>query len=198
MIDMRALLNLFESTLDEMASSPSRLVTHVREGKPFFMISAFRADLPRSENMKRDAMLRSKLTGFELTAYLRTTGEYQEIGQDKPSRELSYFVLPKRDDIDRGRFVDFASALQKAFNQDSIIIGDGEKIWLSFSPTDRINLGDAVTFRMDLIDKAEGFSIMRGRKFTFTGQDDAPYGVPYGKPAGVIDAPHHGTQKNDD
>jgi hypothetical protein len=186
MNQFRDLIRIIESNqeqIDEAGAGPSRVVTHIRGGTPFFMVSAFRADIPHAENIKRNDIMRKQLASIPATSFIQTSGEYQEVGQEQPSEELSFFVLPRKKITNMEMFHKIGLDLMSAFSQDSIILGDGETVSLAFSDGSQMNIGNAVTFRMDLVKKADGHSSVRGRKFTFKSLDDAPQATPYGNSA---------------
>lgn len=177
---VRDLLAIVENTqLDEAGAGPSRIVTHVQNGEKFFMISAMRADMPHSVNMRRTKLLSETLANYGLV-FIRTTGEYQEDGQDTPSEELSFFVMAP-DHMKMNRFSKLATNLMQIFKQDSILVGNGENVYLLFSDGSTHSLGTAATFSPAVLAHLGGFSKIKGRKFSFTEPDSAPNAVRYGQ-----------------
>lgn len=176
---MRDLLNLIESTqLDEAGAGPARIIQHIRNGQTFLMLSAFRADLKLSENKRRTDLLRGHLARLPV-AYIVTGGEYHEIGQDDPSEETSFFIMP-RNKIEPEAFVEFGVKLMKIFNQDSILFGDGENVNLIEQNGDSFSIGNAASFDPAVVKKAPAYSKIKNRKFTFTSTDDTPAAAAYG------------------
>jgi hypothetical protein len=175
MATMRALINLFEmieGELDEAGAGPSRVVQHIRDGHVFIMLSAMRGDLKHSENLHRTSKLKIMLQGMPLS-FIETEGEYQEEGQPEPSPEQSFFIMPKngKNTLSPEVFRSFGIKLMQAFDQDSILYGDGKLASLIFSDGSTVDLGDTMTFRPEVIKDLGGFSKIRGRVFSFT---DAP------------------------
>jgi hypothetical protein len=173
----RQLVTLVESLhtpLDEAGAGPSRVVQHIRDGNIFIMLSAMRADLKRSENLRRTEKLKAMLTSLPVS-FIETEGEYHEEGQPEPSRELSFFVMPKRGarKLTAEQFRHFGIKLMHAFDQDSILYGDGKLASLIFSDGSTADLGDTLTFRPEVIETLGGFSKIRGRKFSFTDKPTA-------------------------
>jgi hypothetical protein len=177
---VRDLLSIVENTqLDEAGAGPSRIVKHVQDGAPFFMISAMRADMPHSTNMRRTRLLSEQLAQYGLV-FIRTTGEYQEDGQDAPSQEMSFFVMaPEHVKLDR--FVKMGMSLMSIFKQDSILVGNGENVYLLFADGSTHSLGTAATFSPAVLAHLGGFSEIKGRKFSFTEPEAAPKAIRYGQ-----------------
>jgi hypothetical protein len=177
---MRQFIDIVEkATLCE--AGVSRMVQHIREGTPFFMLSAMRANVPYDENLRRSRRLRHILNGLPVS-YITTEGEYHELGADEPSEEFSFFVMPGHQhgatSIDLLRRI--GVKLMHDFDQDSIVFGDGETITLLEHDGNEFPIGDNATFNLDKIAKLPGFTKIRGRKFSFT---DEPTQVTYGEPA---------------
>jgi hypothetical protein len=59
------------------------------------------------------------------------------------------------------------------FNQDAIMVGDGKMVSLLFADGSEQDLGEALTFRPEIITDLGGFSKIKGRKFSFTDPDTA-------------------------
>jgi len=172
--------------LSEAGAGPSRLVAHIRSGRPFFMISAMRANLSHHENLVRAKKLERMLANLPYS-FIRTEGEYLEIGQTEPSPELSLFVMPVDPEapgaIDRMIFL--AVRLMRVFDQDSVLIGDGNRVYLRERDGSEFSLGSAASFSLAVIKRAPAFSKIKGRKFTFADPDDAPGAAVYGQDKSV-------------
>jgi hypothetical protein len=157
--------------LDEAGAGPARIAQHIKDGEMFFMISAMRQNLSKQENEKRTQVLKNKLAAMPGCSFIETTGEYQEIGQEEPGVEKSFFVLPRSKNTGEMKFFDFAKKMMNIFDQDSMLItNDGETI----------ALGSNLTFDPSVIKNLGGFSKIKGRKFSFADQGEAPTGIPYG------------------
>lgn len=172
MLNMRALINLFEtirSEVDESGAGPSRVIQHIRDGNVFIMISAMRGDMKHSVNLRRTEKLKAMLQSLSLS-FIETEGEYQEEGRPDPSPEKSFFIMPRRGKktVSPEIFRQFGVKLMHAFDQDSILFGDGKLASLIFSDGSTADLGDTVTFRPEVIKNLGGFSKIRGRVFSFT------------------------------
>lgn len=169
------------------ANSPSRLLTHIRNGIPFFMISAFRSDLDHEINIMRAKNLKADLNHYPV-AVIKTEGEYQEIGSEVPSRELSLFVMardPKKYSSDY--LLSLGKKLMIRYQQDSIAYGDGEDIALIFQNGDAIFIGNTVTFNQKKIDDIGAFSVIKGRKFSFAPKDERPSALAEDSPDYLLD-----------
>ena len=181
MTTMRDFIEILQNNeLDEGGAGVGRLVTHIREGMPFFMISAMRGDLPHSENLRRTLMLKNKLRKLPLT-FISTEGEYHEKGRAEPSPELSFFVMAghKEGVTDTDKMIYLATRLMHIFQQDSVLIGNGERIYLLENDGNEFQIGNAASFSMDAVKKSVAHSKIRGRKFTFTNTDDTPGSTRY-------------------
>lgn len=181
MTDMRHIMNLIsEATLDEMAGAgPARIVHHIKEGTPFIMISAMRADLSPSDNKRRTELLRQKLANLPVS-YIVTGGEFHELGQELPSEEVSFFIMP-----DEGVAIDalkrLGDGLMRAFDQDAFLCGDGDSVIYLGKDGEEFSIGDAASFDLANLRDAPGFSKIKGRKFTFTNKQEKTGSVAYGK-----------------
>lgn len=183
MITMRSLINLVESqTLDEAGAGASRIVSHIRNGDVFMAISAFRADKPMAVNMKRTESLKAHFAKLPV-AYIVTTGEYHEIGQDEPSEEISFFVLPKKG-VPLSAVITWGKKLRALFDQDSFIYGDGETIHLVDAEGD-YEIGDRMSFSPKALRDAPGITKVKNKPFTYMHKDDekAPKATVYGADA---------------
>jgi hypothetical protein len=178
---MRKLMQIMESEmLDEAGAGPARIAQHIKDGEMFFMISAMRQNLSKQENEKRTQVLKNKLAAMPGCSFIETTGEYQEIGQEEPGVEKSFFVLPRSKNTGEMKFFDFAKKMMNIFDQDSILIGAGNKVSLITNDGETIALGSNLTFDPSVIKNLGGFSKIKGRKFSFADQGEAPTGIPYG------------------
>jgi len=148
-------------------SGPSRILKHIQNGVPFFMISAMRADLDYPSNLKRTKNLQNDITNSNL-AFIRTEGEFHEEGQEKPSKELSFFVMMRGEAVD---MIHVAKKLMKKYNQDAILAGDGEDVFLLFNDGSRENVGNINTFDPSIISNLDGYSKIKGRAFSFVTKD---------------------------
>lgn len=182
MTSMRELINLLESKQDHTEildeSSVSRLVSHIRKGVPFMMLSAMRADVSYPANMKRTDALKKALTKLPV-AFIVTGGEFHEIGQEEPSEEISFFVMPKKN-LDYEQFFNLGRKLMGIFDQDAVILGDGQNVNMVERDGTTFSIGSAASFRPDVVRSAPGHSKIKNRKFTFTNTDDTKSAVPYG------------------
>lgn len=189
---MRTIINLVENAhevLDETGPTASRLASHIRKGVKFFMISAQRSALSPAENKARTRLLRNSLAKLPVS-FIDTVGEWQEIGTDAPAREVSFFVMPKAKggDVDDKTFSILAKRLMKAFNQDAVLMGDGERVFLVFQNGRHEDIGRAASFLSGDADATKGYSMVGGKKFTFSDPDskyaydsgENPIEVPYG------------------
>ena len=79
------------------------------------------------------------------------------------------------------RLKQLAWKLRRDYDQDSVAFGDGQTI--SFLERDGSEApgGNAASFSLDNVRKAPGFSQIKGRRFTFTTDKDAPQAVRYGE-----------------
>jgi hypothetical protein len=124
------LRELYDVQIDEAGAGPSRINTHIRNGVMFIMLSAMRAHLSRAANMRRTELMRSILSKNRSVSFIETTGEYHEEGQPEPSEELSFFIMPTNDAVNPEIFKSFGITMMKKMDQDSIIFGNGEDIYL--------------------------------------------------------------------
>jgi hypothetical protein len=196
MIQKRSLRDLatlvetgLHTELDENGAGPARIIQHIRNGAVFIMISAMRGDRTRAENLKRTEKLKQVLTRMAVS-FIETGGEYHEDGQDEPSEEKSFFIMPRRGTrtLSPKTFRAFGMKLMHGFQQDSILFGDGHIASLIFGDGSEIDLGDTVTFRPEIIKNLGGFSKIKGRPFSFTSRSTAKQDHPH---AGTTYGNHH-------
>jgi hypothetical protein len=180
MTDMRSLMNIVsEAHLDEMAGAgPARIVHHIKEGTPFIMLSAMRANLSASENKRRTDLIKRKMASWPVS-FIVTGGEYHEEGQEVPSEETSFFIMP-RDGISPEAFQELGAKLMHAFDQDAFIYGDGQSVTMHERDGTSFSIGDAASFDPAVVKKAPGFSKIKDRKFTFTNTEENPAASGYG------------------
>ena len=107
-------------------ASLSRIWQHIEAGRPFGMITAFRAEYSLKENLARnkqmEAAIRSAGYGF-----FRMEGHYVEgFGTDNvvPVKEQSFFVIG---DDNHAGFKAFLVSQAKKFGEDSIFYYDPER-----------------------------------------------------------------------
>jgi hypothetical protein len=176
---MRSIIDLIENAmLDEAGAGPARITQHVRDGRPFLMLSAMRANLPMSQNKKRTDLLKRKLTGLPVS-FIVTGGEFHELGQEEPSEEVSFLIMPAPG-IDLDALKKFGVDLMNAFEQDAIVFGDGESVNIIEQDGTTFQIGDAASFDPAVVRKSEGFSKIKGRSFTFTNKEETPAAAGYG------------------
>lgn len=175
-----------EPELDESGAGLSRIAQHIMAGTPFIAISAMRADADRSTNIRHTQHLRHWLHGMPVS-FIETAGEYQEVGQDRPRRERSFFIMPRGrfGQLGLNQFRQVGERLMRKYHQDAMLFGDGERVHLVWRDGGAEDLGNVLTFDPARIGQLGGFSVLKRRKFAFTTPDQAPHGVTYGaaKPA---------------
>jgi len=171
------IVDLFEADLLEAGAGSARIVHHVQEGAQFIVLSAFRKDLPYAANRKRDARLKHILKGLPVS-YIPVEGEYTMAGEDQPSPEHSYFIMPAKEWSPQSLMM-IGHKLGNQFEQESIVYGDGEMVWLVFASGEKMKLGNRLTFRPEIIDRLGGSSTLKNRKFSFTNYQKAKGAATY-------------------
>ena len=171
---MRKSIDLVKTpeVLDEAGAGPARINTHIHNGDPFFVISASRANLPAEENSKRNELLKNALARAPGASFIQVTGQFREEGQEYPTLEDSFFVL-QRSKSNPKKFIGFGEKLMGLFQQEAIIYGDGSQIFLKEGGKEPMVLGDAISFRAEVTDNAEGSTEIKGRKFSVVGKIDS-------------------------
>jgi len=170
--------------LDEAgAARPTRIMQHIRNGMPFIIASANRGNLTPEENKARTKQLWRKLMALPVSVIPFDFGEYQEAGQDAPSREQSFFIMGDHamGHTSIERLKQLAWKLRRDYDQDSVALGDGQNIFFLERDGSEIPGGNAASFSLENVQKAQGFSQIKGRPFTFTTDKDAPHAVRYGE-----------------
>ena len=163
----------------EAGAGPSRILHHIQNGTPFLTLSAFKDTLPHEENLQRDARLKHILRGLPVS-YIPTEGEYTMKGATEPSPELSYFVMPAKEWSPQSLEM-LGRKLRGVLDQESVVYGDGDTVWLLMSNGSKYKLGNRVTYRPQVIDTLGGSSKVKNRKFSFTNYQKAPGAAIYGE-----------------
>lgn len=143
------------------------------------MITAFRGEYTRRENMQRNVSLRSKLlnAGMQVTP---VKGEFIEnFGTDnaKPVRENTLFVVNPKEGDDNGALETLLRSLGEEFEQDSIFTKPFGQSGRVVGTTKRAGVEPAHGDGFDLPDyhpgkTAEFMTRVRNRPFTFEGFGD--------------------------
>lgn len=131
----------------------SRLLS--KSGHPFAIMTAYRGNLSKEQNIARNRDLRSSLNANRMGVH-QLIGHYQEqINQSIPFEQSDRRNL--RDVVERSYFVskpgdmpfdDFRSIILKLasdFDQDSVVLGDGQQVKLVFVNGEVIDLGNRVS-----------------------------------------------------
>ena len=163
-------------------AGPSRILTHIRDGTPFVMISAFQSSQSHEANMHRHARLKHIVGGL-LLSYIQTDGEYQMQSTGETLPEKSLFLMPTRGsitEIPKEKLRSIGEKLMHMFDQESIIYGDGKTVWLIFSDGNEESLGNRLTFRPEIIAALGGSSTVRNHQFSYTDAGTAPGAAVYG------------------
>lgn len=177
---MRRFIDLIENDIDESGAGPARIAQHIRNGEKFIMLSGMRGDLDHATNIRRSRELKNKLARSPVS-FIETFGEYHEIGQDEPSPEMSFFIMPTRrgNEISSNAFLKLGISIMNAYDQDAIVFGDGANIMLVERDGNWIDLGKTATFDPSIIQTLPGFSKVKDRAFSFT-DIEPPRAVKYG------------------
>lgn len=169
----------FIDIINEAGAGVSRLTQHIRSGTPFVMLSAARGTCSAAENKQRAEALRKRLSAMPVS-YIVTGGEYQEVGQDAPTEEVSFFIMPRSSKVTVESLSKLGLGLCKIFDQDSYLLGDGKEINLVEQDGSSMVIGNAASFDPAVVAKAPAFSKIKGRKLTFTNSGENPGSVAYG------------------
>lgn len=108
-------------------ASLSRIWKHIEEGRPFGMITAFRGDYTRKDNLARNKKMEAAIRAAGY-GFFRMEGHYIEgygSGNAQDVKEQSFFVIG--DSGDDETFKLFLKQQGKKFDQDSIFYFDPEK-----------------------------------------------------------------------
>ncbi len=137
----------------------SRVLRHMT--RPFAIISAFRGDDHRA-NLQKTVALTHDLLNMGLGG-IAMTGHWGDVP------EKSFFV-PIRDDDTEG-FMEMMRDLGHKYDQEAVMLGDGNKIWFDYMD-DRPDelVGDAAT--MDAEKLKGGYSRVKKRDFIVRPKDD--------------------------
>jgi hypothetical protein len=156
---------------------------HIQSGVPFLIVSGNREKLSPEENMARNKQLRQKLRAMPVSVIPFDFGEYQEKGQAAPSMEPSYFIMADHalGHTSVQRLKALGWKLRRDFDQDAVVFGDGSNIYFLNEDGTEEAVGNRVSFSMKVVADALGYSQVRGRKFTFASDAEAPEAIRYGE-----------------
>ena len=155
------------SGIDEAGAGPSRIVQHIKAGRPFFTIAAEREYRDDKANKEANRQLKSALSKSPV-GYIKQSGEWEGVA------ESSYIVFPNNnlDDHQLSRFRDLGQALMQKFDQLAIVFGDGEKIVMINNDGSVDDWGlDSVSFSPDKMKSAGGHSTIKGQNYVFAPSD---------------------------
>ena len=148
-------------------AGPSRLVKHIQENRPFFVISPERDYKSDDDNRHEMFKMKSMLANLPV-GYIEQTGE----GEGVP--EQSLFVIP-RQNLPEYAIENFKNAgikLMKLFDQMAIIFSDGNSIIFINQDGSVEDYGlDAISFSKDKMKDAGGHSTIKGQPYTFSAPD---------------------------
>ena len=153
--------------MNEMASSPSRILQYIKNDQPFFMISGMTTH-PEPKSPEENAALDQKLKTMLKQSGL---GYFQQIGSYKGVDEISYVVSSNK--LDNADLLKQGLQLGKAFEQDSILFYDGEEARLHYQDgsTDAFNATDFGVDPQAFADADDSYSEFKGKKYIITSPD---------------------------
>jgi hypothetical protein len=171
--------------LEEMAGAgPSRILSHIHEGIPFFAISAMRGSNSYRKNRALTRALAQDLDRLPVSN-IDIQGGFEETlpdGSTEAVEEDSFFVMPRRAMAHAAldKFKEIGLFLCRKYGQEAICYGDGTDIYILKRDGTTEHIGDAVTFDAAKIKTLPGFSVIKRSKFGFTHQKEHPGVTPYG------------------
>jgi hypothetical protein len=152
---------LIESSIDEIPNNNllteaglSRLLNQIKK-KDFFIITAFRGEFDKSENIKRNRKLRSDLNSkkmgpYQLIGHWRECQDSEIDYNDCPENmlvdviERSYLVT-RPESMNLKEFKIFVQNLTKKYNQDASIISMNDSIHTMYKDGNMDKIGSGVT-----------------------------------------------------
>ncbi len=171
--------------LMEAGAGASRITQKIKQGTPFFAISAFRSpqarglehDVPKNDrlNNRLTHQLRTDLAQ-EAVRFIPVMGGYQEQEENRPHEEKRFFVLPTRKTgtYNTDAFLKFAIYLCAKYNQEAIMFGDGDEIRLYDRDGNKFHtLGNQIRFQN--IDP-QGWTRIKSQRFSATNKPGIRYG----------------------
>lgn len=182
-----------ESSLNE--ASIGRLKQHIDKGDVFVAVSAFRGNYTRSENLKRQARLRSLVDSHTLTqsnekkiGHFDVIGGYEEedekTGKKRKVEEIATFIVGSKEQ--EKTIKNLGLALGKEFDQDSILFCHDGKVYEVFTrKTSEHNVGDENylgTYHYNTVSKY--YSKIRGKTFVAESVQEE---LQYCKPSSFFD-----------
>lgn len=154
----------------------NRVIHHTKS--PFMIITAFRGNYSLKENRRRNKQLSNDLKKLKMGG-IKLVGHWEEApsglswkdakkaGQVEDVIEESLFV-PKSKTMKLSAFEIFAQDMAKKYNQDAVLFGDGEKIYLIFKGGGKDQIGKNITVNK----LSQAYSTLRrkpGIPFVFEG-----------------------------
>lgn len=164
------ILNSNKFNVIEASAGLSRIIKHVQSGLNFIIITAFRGEYSKKENIIRNSKMLSdikenNLGAIQLEGYWTenagTTDEVKVV-------EISYFIPNKTwngESLDDIYFKQFGNILRDKYNQESFIYGNGKEIYV-ISADEEFSIGESihVTYK----EFEEIYSKIKNKKFIFS------------------------------
>lgn len=155
-----------------MIGHDDRVQNDIDVKKPFAILTAFRSDLSSGANTLRlqqmaEILARAQIKTFELKGHWLEAPEGMTFDEAEIAQKLihieeqSLFAVPKRDvEMDFETFQGAVTRQADRYDQDAIIMSNGETVWLRFKDGHMKSLGDRI--QVDVLENA--YKAMRGQK----------------------------------
>lgn len=164
---MKLLDLLVEDTQDvnEAGAGLSRIISHIQDGTPFIMMSAFRPNYSMKQNRERMKQLNSDLqrAGFGV---IKLDGVWE--GDSEPS----FFAIPRNIELGGRMARKLSVHLGQKYEQDATIMGDGDMVYLLGQDGSEWETFDAATIDGDDLNRLPGQSRIKGKSFALVKSDD--------------------------
>ncbi len=151
--------------LDEAGAGMARVLKHMN--KPFAVISAFTGDNPK-DNLKQTHDLLSDLKALRMGG-IRMQGHWEGEG-GYVSDEISYFIPFANFSGSLEQFDRIMEELGVKYDQEAIVLSNGENISLSYMAGGRDVIGDVATMAPDAL--MQSWSKVKNQRYKFASRAD--------------------------
>jgi hypothetical protein len=166
-----------DNSINETGGAKLSRLYHFMNSTEFFILSAFRSEFTREENLKRTNQLINKVRNRLGHGGIQLVGHWVETlenGNTNKVEELSFFVpLLAKANLTPSEFLDFAIKLAKEFNQEALLFGDKKFVNAIETATPYVFVKIGNTNQLTQKDLGYIYSGLKKRRFTFQrGKDE--------------------------
>lgn len=177
--------------LCEAGAGLSRVMQHLTDGRPFLLLTAYRAEYSEKENRQRNAKLAKDFVAAGLGG-VQVQGVWTDTETGEEARERSFLLTDRPGAAPEGAdaqeatpsdLLQFGLRMARKYDQQAVLFGDGKQVVLIFphgaSSYKRVKIASQPSLSKEALDGAMASTDIKGRKFVFEG---------YASPASALGA----------